>query len=480
VLPVLRTIPGEVIGPGHNSVVRGPANLEHYCIYHRWSHDLSARVMAIDRLDWAGERLLVLGPSTTPQPAPVAPAITDFFDPDEQHALGPNWACAGGHWSMQQGAAVQADSTGTTTARCRPGGSYYVAEVSVRMVDAPGAEGLQPQTGTLAQPSLRAQEIVTPNQQPATTGGAPAGRYSSVVGHHEPATQVQTAAPATETGHRQGAAAGAYGIDLGDNLQYLIEPARHRVTARVRRDDGSWQEEQLALPPDFDPRAYHLLRLEVNGSRARLAIDDVVARWSATLARVADRRVALCTTGQAAAFAGFALTLGWEDLFVEPVDDPVVLGWASAQAGWQVAEGELRQSIAQDHALIVKGPHLESYDLAVNARLLTRDTPGAGYGFCPAVSSTPTPPVLAVEWATTGWKLLWHNSRDTRAFELPSSFDPAHYQQFRLRREGEMLHIAWETLSLGSLPLEPGPAQIGLYVHQAVAAFDMVRLMALA
>jgi GH43 family beta-xylosidase len=75
VLPVLRTT-GEVVGPGHNSVVRGPDNRQLFCVYHRWSPDASARVLAIDPLDWAGERLLVLGPTTTPQRAPLPPTIT--------------------------------------------------------------------------------------------------------------------------------------------------------------------------------------------------------------------------------------------------------------------------------------------------------------------------------------------------------------------------------------------------------------------
>ena len=63
VLPVLRTIPGKVSGPGHNSVVRGPDNRQLYCVYHRWAEDGSVRQMAIDPLRWAGERLIMLGQS---------------------------------------------------------------------------------------------------------------------------------------------------------------------------------------------------------------------------------------------------------------------------------------------------------------------------------------------------------------------------------------------------------------------------------
>jgi GH43 family beta-xylosidase len=78
VLPILRS-GGEVVGPGHNSVVRGPDNRQLYCVYHRWSADLKDRVLAIDPLDWAGERMLVLGPTTTPQPGPNPPTMADLL-----------------------------------------------------------------------------------------------------------------------------------------------------------------------------------------------------------------------------------------------------------------------------------------------------------------------------------------------------------------------------------------------------------------
>lgn len=76
ILPILRTLPGEVVGPGHNSVVRGPNNRELYCIYHRWTEE--ARVLSIDRMDFAGERIFVAGPTSTEQPAPRRPTIEGF------------------------------------------------------------------------------------------------------------------------------------------------------------------------------------------------------------------------------------------------------------------------------------------------------------------------------------------------------------------------------------------------------------------
>jgi hypothetical protein len=70
VLPILRTMP-EVVGPGHNSIVRGPNNRELYCVYHRWTD--AGRVMAVDRMDFAGDRLFLVGATNTPQPAPFLP-----------------------------------------------------------------------------------------------------------------------------------------------------------------------------------------------------------------------------------------------------------------------------------------------------------------------------------------------------------------------------------------------------------------------
>src|SRR5262249_30981592 len=78
VSPILRTIPGKVIGPGHTSVVRGPDNQQLFCVYHRWLNEEVGRALAVDRLDWVGERILIIGPSTTPQPAPIAPTFADY------------------------------------------------------------------------------------------------------------------------------------------------------------------------------------------------------------------------------------------------------------------------------------------------------------------------------------------------------------------------------------------------------------------
>jgi beta-xylosidase len=52
---VLRTIPGRVIGPGHNSVVVGPDGVTEHIVYHAWDAAMTARRMWIDPLAWTAD-----------------------------------------------------------------------------------------------------------------------------------------------------------------------------------------------------------------------------------------------------------------------------------------------------------------------------------------------------------------------------------------------------------------------------------------
>lgn len=132
VLPILRTLPGLVIGPGHNSVVRGPDNQQWFCVYHRWAEDNSARLMCIDRLDWVGKELIVIGPGTSPQPAPTTATVTDFFDVDRREGLGENWDCLSGLWAVRDNNACQEAMEIEAEARLRLKLDYFVAELSAR------------------------------------------------------------------------------------------------------------------------------------------------------------------------------------------------------------------------------------------------------------------------------------------------------------------------------------------------------------
>jgi GH43 family beta-xylosidase len=121
ILPILRTIPNVVVGPGHNSVVRGPNNRELYCIYHRWTD--AGRVLAIDRMDFAGNRIFVAGPTNTSQPTPFRPLdLTDYLQ---------SAAC---NWVLNAGELTSPREDRCEIALAPPAGSF-LCEYTLRFVE---------------------------------------------------------------------------------------------------------------------------------------------------------------------------------------------------------------------------------------------------------------------------------------------------------------------------------------------------------
>lgn len=60
---VLRTVPGHLIGPGHNSIVTGPDGETDYICYHAWDKEMKQRQLYIDRLVWTDEGPKCEGPT---------------------------------------------------------------------------------------------------------------------------------------------------------------------------------------------------------------------------------------------------------------------------------------------------------------------------------------------------------------------------------------------------------------------------------
>ncbi|MDZ4798658.1 MAG: glycoside hydrolase family 43 protein [Bryobacteraceae bacterium] len=56
---LLRTVPGELIGPGHNSVITGPDSETDFLVYHAWDAAMTARRMYMEPMVWTnrGPRL---------------------------------------------------------------------------------------------------------------------------------------------------------------------------------------------------------------------------------------------------------------------------------------------------------------------------------------------------------------------------------------------------------------------------------------
>jgi GH43 family beta-xylosidase len=64
---VLRGIPQQVIGPGHNSITSTPDGCCDVIVYHAWDRDFARRRMCIDPLIWTPEGPRCDGPSTGPR-----------------------------------------------------------------------------------------------------------------------------------------------------------------------------------------------------------------------------------------------------------------------------------------------------------------------------------------------------------------------------------------------------------------------------
>jgi GH43 family beta-xylosidase len=71
---VLKGIPDKVLGPGHNSVVRGPDGRTDFVVYHAWDVARTARRMCIDPLVFTPEGPRCDGPSTERRPLTVGVA----------------------------------------------------------------------------------------------------------------------------------------------------------------------------------------------------------------------------------------------------------------------------------------------------------------------------------------------------------------------------------------------------------------------
>jgi GH43 family beta-xylosidase len=435
VLPILRTIPERVIGPGHNSVVRGPDNQQLFCVYHRWDGE-RGRVLAIDRLDWVGERMTVLGATTTPQPAPTPPTFAGFYG-EHENGLGEGWTCtteAGGRWRVSDGEARQEASAVGASARCRARAQSFILEVSLRALRVDGAE----------------------------------------------------------------AQAGAFGVALMKDderaLQFLLEAGAKAARVEWQSEGDTRERVRFALPEDFAPRAFHLLRVVSDNSRVTIFLDERVVRWQGTLQAAPDSVALVTAEGAQAAFKGFELTHGWEDLFTQTERTLAARGWQGNLEGWRLADGLLRfdEGEGRREGSINRGPLLESYEFVVNVQLERERVPGEGcYGFYPAcgvganAEAAEHVPRITIErddGADGKWTLFIRNAKNASIMEswpLPESFDPFVMQQFRFRKQGGRLTIHWEATPLGEVSTTGEATAIGLYAQRARVAYDMVRLTAL-
>jgi len=167
-----------------------------------------------------------------------------------------------------------------------------------------------------------------------------------------------------------------YGIAIGGingpAVRWAILPEMRRV--RVESQTGETLFDEL-LPPEFDPLAYHLLRIEVNGSSISTRLDGWLAQWDGEL-NCEPHALVLSATGQAA-FSGFALTRGWEDSLMQEGTRLDRIGWESNGAGtWTLVAGSLRQDDPNVQEAWIMKPVLYIYILRGRHQLSSiRDVP---------------------------------------------------------------------------------------------------------
>lgn len=408
VLPILRTLPDLVVGPGHNSVVRGVNNREIYCVYHRWTEN--GRVLAIDRQDFAATRMFIEGASFSAKVAPFAPTFADFFAEDN---LSENWE-ENGDWKTSDGEVFN-QTTDRSLLICIQTAESFLCEFSLRTIE----------------------------------------------------TEDET---------------GGYGFCLLDvteeTFEFRLFPHLHEATA-VWRENGEFQTQTFALPDDFDFQAIHLLRVEVNKAKIKIRLDEAALKFEKITAKTSNQ-IAFLAENMRAAFSGFALTEGFEDLFEWQ-------GFEIEQRGWErlsengdclVENGRMTFSHASEtDAVIVKGETADDFEFAANIRLIRTFGENSDFGFLllnqngEEISRFSIIEKDSVFYLTDG-----SNSLDV---VLPETFHAENFHQFCFLKASEKLHISLEGLSLGEISVAAEKMRIGFFARNAEIALEMVRLTVL-
>ncbi|MEP6902032.1 MAG: glycoside hydrolase family 43 protein [Actinomycetota bacterium] len=410
VLPILRTVPGAVVGPGHNSVIRGINNCELYCVYHRWTEH--SRTLAIDRMDFAAKRIFIKGATNTPQIAPYKPTFADFFDGE---TLDENWESIG-DWKISDNEVIDGFS-GKSSLLYSPKTENFFCEFSLRSVEATDKNG----------------------------------------------------------------AFGFYLLnDAEKSFEFLIFPDSKQTTVYYSENDER-QEEHFSLPQDFEASAFHLLRIEVDGCFIKISLDEANFRFEKILQK-STSRIALSAEKMRAAFSGFALTAGFEDLFDWQNSEPEIENhsWLKlSEAGiCRLENQELflsNQSI--NDAILTKGAVSKNFEFAVNIRLAETFSENAAFGVL--LLNIKNEEIDRFEFAGKQGDFYLSTGGNSQKFLLPKSFLPENYHQFRFFKVNEKIFLQLEEFDLGAISLTEDQAKIALFCRNSSVAFEMIRLTVL-
>jgi GH43 family beta-xylosidase len=413
VLPILRTIPDLVVGPGHNSVIRGTNNRELYCVYHRWTEN--GRVLAIDRMDFAGTRIFIKGATHTPQIAPYKPAFADFFDGEVSR---PNWEILG-DWKTSDNEVLSDfsyDSRLTATLKAES----FLCEFYLRAIETAGSE--------------------------------------SAFGF--------TLLDDVKEGY------------MREIFKFLILPASNRAVAYYT-ENGTSREEEFELPEDFDSSAFHLARVENDSGFVKILLDEASFRLERTLKYAANRIALAAENMRAgfSAFAltgGFEDLFDRQDSEIERRGWQKL----SATGDCRVENGALFLSNkSAGETILTRGAVFENFEFAVNIRLTENFGEPAAFGFL--ILSEKAEEIYRFTLEGEPENYYFSTDGDLQKFPLPKSFMPENYHQFRFLKLNEKIFLQLEDFDLGAISLTNDKAKIALFCRNATVALEMTRLTVL-
>jgi hypothetical protein len=275
---------------------------------------------------------------------------------------------------------------------------------------------------------------------------------------------------------------GSFGVCLKNEetvvFKFLLAPDEKRASA-VWLENGVERSENFALAEDFDFQAFHLLRVEVDYLSLKISLDENAVRFEKILDSFAPR-ISLLSENSRAAFSGFALTAGFEDLFENA--DLEKRGWRkiSESGEWRIEdENLLITSRNAGETILCKETPSGDFELALNFRLSEIFHEDFQIGFYPLFGEAGGRAFFSIAKTSENWILKVETGGETEELVLPENFSPDVFHQFRFLKTGGKIVLRFETLTLGIIDAPPDSGKIALSVRNASVAFDMARFTVL-
>ncbi len=411
---VLRTQPGAVLGPGHNSVVKAPNNVTDLIVYHGWQpgpgvhgEDVAAgRLLRVDRMEWHAGQPFCGGPTVTPQPDAPAPGFQQAFTGrSEEPPIATSWLPdpdgppTDEKWQMRKG--ELRGERGAMVLR-HPPRENYLFEVSVRVPGA--AEG------------------------------------SVVV------------------------------IDARVEGKERLVVAIERAEMVMRSQAG--MATRAPLPPGFRHDVYHSLMVERNAGRVRARLDGLVLLEGDYAPGPAAVGLQCEVPG---VYDGITLTAHFFDDFRA---GEARGWWAGRHSHWAVRDGALVQPEAgPGRHEIAKGEALAAWELAVDVQPLSNHGVAGVLVRFGSDGTVVEAALESTASHDAGAGSAWLCRLGEQRHPLPPAFDPAAEHHLRLEKGGAASLSLWlDGEVIGTTAVPTDLSRVSLFTDAAAAAFRDVSL----